>query len=145
MCTVGTFFDRMLSNFKEGNYAKVAEVFVLPCAIYFQADVIVVSDRARMQEILQRQCDRNIQLGVRAITYSVPAQSYSRRNNYSVWVTWNHFDRHGDMMFASNIRYFCRDSPEGTPTIQLLEFLEIPACFSEEEVQEMAQSSARSS
>lgn len=137
------FFDRMVASYLDADFDGVADAFLLPGAIYFGEDVIVLKDRSRLLSMMREHCSRNYQMGVRRLRVRVVAQSLSRSNNYSIWAEWEHYGGDGARLYVVPVRYVCRDDETGTPQIQLVDLLALPQCFSENEVLQLTEPSRR--
>jgi hypothetical protein len=131
---LAAFFKQMEFNYAAGDYASVAEAFVLPGGLYIDNEVIVLKDREGLEAMLRDQCRRNRKLGVCRARSQIVKQSESRANNYSVWIRWDHFDAQNEHLNSFEARYFCRDDARGVPQIQVIELLSIPACYEQEEL-----------
>lgn len=136
---VSLFFSQMEKAYHAGDYDAVARCFALPGGVFGGDNVIVLENRASLLDTLKDQCSRNFSLGVRRARHKVVAQSTSRKNNYSVWVLWHHYDANDVLLNSFNARYFCKDDAYGVPQIQLVEFLELPACYSEQDFRDMTE------
>lgn len=128
------FFADMVASYQAADFEQVADAYVLPGAIYFDDDVIVLKDRTRLTSLMREHCSRNYRMGVRRLHVRVIAQSLSRSNNYSVWAEWQHYTADGTRLYDVPVRYVCRDDAAGIPQIQLVDLLGLPECFSEREV-----------
>jgi len=134
------FFDNLAQACAEGDYRSAAACFILPGGIYVGDRVIVLTGYDQVASLLADTCRHNRAQGAARARPRIFGQSISRRNNYSVWVSWDHVSAQGHSCFHSSIRYFCRDTAQGVPQIQLTEICEIPAGFS---TQDVARLSAR--
>jgi hypothetical protein len=137
------FFAEMVASYAVADFEKVADCFLLPSAIFFNEDVILLQDRKRLMSMMREQCSRNYTNGVRRLNVRIPAQSLSRGNNYSVWAHWEHFNADGVLMSIVPVRYICQDDALGVPRIQLVELLELPECYSQEDVRQMSEQQRR--
>ncbi|WP_187431550.1 hypothetical protein ROLI_034230 [Roseobacter fucihabitans] len=135
--TIESFFTAMAQCFQDGDHRSVARTRVYPGAIYLEDEVIVLESAAAFVAFMENHCARNYQMGVRRVQNRVVAQSLSRTNNYSVWVVWQHFDAGGELLSATNARYICRDSIMGVPEVQLVEYIDMPACYKEADLDVM--------
>ncbi|MDW3224661.1 MAG: hypothetical protein R8G34_17570 [Paracoccaceae bacterium] len=134
---VKDFFETMARSFMAGEYEAVASTHVYPGAVYIDGEVIVLADDAAFLRQIKDQCRKNYEMGVRRVKSHVVAQSLSRANNYSVWVMWQHFGAGGELLSTTNARYICRDNALGAPQIQLVEFIDVPACYSAADLERM--------
>lgn len=134
---IRSFFEAMAKSFMAGEYETVASTHVYPGAVYINGEVVVMADRAAFLSLIKNQCRKNYEMGVRRVKNHVVAQSVSRANNYSVWVMWKHFDDMDTLLSTTNARYICRDDARGAPQIQLVEFIDVPACYSDADLEQM--------
>jgi hypothetical protein len=140
---LAAFFKQMEFNYAAGDYAGVAESFVLPGGLYVENDVIVLKDREGLEAMLRDQCRRNRKLGVCRAKSHIVKQSMNRAHNYSVWIRWDHFDANDKYLNSFEARYICCDDTRGVPRIQVIELLSIPACYAAEELRQMSEHKRR--
>ncbi|WP_375229987.1 hypothetical protein [Roseobacter sp. S98] len=128
------FFNSMAAAYADGDFARVAEGFDTPGAVYVEDDIIVYNDTDSLIETLRSHCEANFLLGTRRVSPKIVAQSLHGRQHFSVWVSWAHEDANGRPLFHVPMRYFFRRTPGGALSVQLVELPDRPEAYESDKV-----------
>lgn len=126
------FFEHMAREFSQGNLRKAAERFNYPSAIYLGTEALVYHSAKEMGDALDAYKKRLAAFEHCETKAEVIATTPKRRDKQIVWVNWLHYDRSGNEIEQSSIKYFCCDTPDDGFRIQLAEYITAPSVCSTE-------------
>lgn len=124
------FFENMAREFSQGNLLKAAERFNYPSAIYLGPEALVYHSPKEMGDALGAYKKRLAAFEHCKTKAQVVATTPKRRDKQIIWVNWLHYDRSGNEIEQSSIKYFCCDVPDGGFRIQLAEYITAPSVCS---------------
>ena len=124
------FFEHMAMEFSQGNLRKAAERFNYPSAIYLGTEALVYHSPKEMGDALGVYKKRLAAFEHCKTKAKVVATTPKRGDKQIIWVHWLHYDRSGNAIEQSSIKYFCCDAPDGGFRIQLAEYITAPSVCS---------------
>ena len=136
------FFEHMAREFSHGNMRKAAERFNYPSAIYLGSETLVYHSPKEMGDALDAYKKRLTAFEHCQTKAQVISTTPKRGEKQIIWVNWLHYDRSGNEIEQSSIKYFCCDAPDGGFRIQLAEYITAPSVCSIDRLAEEASHTA---
>lgn len=121
--SLAAFFQRVADAFLRGDHTWLAGVYAYPLAVFIEGEIAIEQTPLDTLNALWRRREHAISQGTTDIRSELVEIGDVRGGRIPARVDWYFLNAEGAVIAVNEMRYFCRMQDNGTPIIEILEFV----------------------